>query len=244
MGRVVATLGGSKISHLRRSCLASIFACVSCLCPAVIPSAAFATQCSSVPVSVTASDVSLSERICDAADRAVELLAGCGLEQSEAVRIEVLDGINLEHPSCAGVFHCSKAKIELVTPRDLAKALGRDHPFLEIPRDAFYDSLVAHEMAHALAYQTRDGPLQGTAETEYIGYAIQLSFLPEDVRTAFLSTRPVAEPVELIALNEVILAFSPAEFAVRAWKHFDAPENGCRFIRRLLDGEVLLSTVR
>jgi len=220
--------------------LASIFAAVFVLNQAAVPVAMAATQCSSVAVTVSADEAALTERICAAAGRAVDLMAACGITQTEPVQIEVIDGLNPDHPDCAGIFHCSEARIELVAPDYLTEALGADHPFIEIPRDPFYDSLVAHEMAHALAYQTRQGPLKSTSATEYIAYAMQVSSLPEDIRAAFLSNRSVTEPVTPMALNEVILAFSPADFAVRAWKHFQAPENGCRFIQRLLDGENLL----
>lgn len=240
MGQIAAVLG---ISPGRRLCgaLPSGFACVLGWLLADTTISMAATQCPSVPVTVSTSDASLSQRICDAADKTVALVAECGLEPSEAIRIEVFDGINRENPNCAGIFHCSESSIGLVAPTYLAQALGADHPFMEIPRSAFYDSLVAHEMAHALAYQTRGAPLEGAAGSEYIAYAIQLWSMPADVRSAFLARHPITEPVTLEALNEVILAFSPAHFAALAWAHFEAPENGCRFIQRLLKGEATLS---
>ena len=242
MGRIAGILGKRQIFWPRSLALALILALMSGLNHSAVTFAAAATQqCPTLPLSVTTDDAALSERICDAAQRAAKLSAECGISQSEPVQIQVLDGLNSDYPKCAGIFHCAEAKIDLVAPDSLAKVLGTDHPFLEIPRDILYDSLVVHEMTHALTYQTRNGPLDGTAETEYIAYAIQMWFLPEDVRTSFLSRHPITEPVTLAALNDVILGFSPAVFAVRAWKHFEAPENGCQFIQRLLDGENLLS---
>lgn len=235
MGRVDRLWGMRRVIHV------ATFAAVLALNLAVVAVATAATQCSTTSVVVSANDAELSERICAAAGRAVELLEACGIRQSEPIRIDVIDGLIPNHPNCAGIFHCSESKIELVAPDVLAKALGADHPFMAIPRDRFYDSLVAHEIAHALAYQTRQGPLETIAATEYIAYAMQMLFLAEDVRAAFVSQHPVTEPVKLMALNEVTLTFSPADFAVLAWKHFEAPENGCRFIQRLLNGEELMS---
>lgn len=239
MGRLAAVLGISPGRRLRRALPSGFARVLGWLLVGTSDSMA-ATQCPSVPVTVTSSDATLPQRICEAAENTLALVAECGLEQSEAIRIEVLDGIDPEHPNHAGTFHFAEASIELVTPPYVAKALGADHPFMEIPWSVFYDSLVAHEMAHALVYQTRGAPLDGTAESEYIAYAVQLWSIPEDVRSAFIAKHPITEPVTLESLNEVILAFSPAHFAARAWKHFEAPENGCRFIQSLLKGEARL----
>ena len=166
------------------------------------------------------------------------------MEQTEPVVIEVIEGLRREDPRCLGLFHCDTSHIELIAPEHVAMALGEGSRFAEIPAAEFYDSLVAHELAHALAYQTRWGALGSVADTEYLAYAMQLESLSAQTRAGFIARHPVTEPVKPQALNEAVLAFAPAIFAIKSWIHFSQPENGCSFVRALLTGEETLAVPR
>ena len=195
-------------------------------------------KCNDLAATVVVKEPELGNRICSAAERAVEQLSDCGIHQTEPLMIEVVEGeIFLKGTSCLGIYHCGQALIQLVAPDTVEAALGDDHTFAEIPSSEFYDSIVVHEITHALVHQTRQGSLSSVVATEYLAYAMQIEFLSEETRTKFISNHPVTEPVTPDALNEVILAFSPAIFSIKAWKHFSQPENGCAFVRRLLNDE-------
>ena len=197
--------------------------------------------CDNPLLTVVAQDAALANRICVAAEKAVEKLSDCGMRQTDPVTIEVIEGLTPNDPRCLGIFHCDSAHIELIAPEYVEAALGDGSFFAEIPSAEFYDSIVVHEITHALAHQTRQGPLSSVTDTEYLAFAMQLQFLSEDTRAEFLSKHAVAEPVKPQALNEAVLAFAPSVFAIKAWKHFNQPENGCSFVDALLRGDQALS---
>ncbi len=197
-------------------------------------------ECTGAMVTVAAPGAALAERLCAVAARATAQFHVCGMVQTEPVHVEVLDCPLPGDPDCAGRCDCRGNRIALAVPGRIIEALGEGHPFAAMPAADLYDSLLVHELAHAFAYQTRGGPLTSVAATEYVAYAMQFEFLPAAVRDAFVAAHPVARPVRPVALNDVILAFSPGIFAVKAWLHFRQPGNGCGFVRGLLDGTVSL----
>lgn len=197
--------------------------------------------CDTPLVAVAASDEALAERICTTAGTALQQMSDCGMRLTEPVTIQVIDGLTPTDPRCLGLFHCDSGRIEMIAPDHVEAALGGESFFGELPPDEFYDSIVVHELAHAAAYQTRQGPLKSLTDTEYLAYAIQFRFLSDETRTEFVSNHAVAEPVEPQALNEAVLAFAPGVFAIKAWKHFSQPENGCAFVDALLSGKQTLS---
>lgn len=200
-------------------------------------------KCAGAVATVVATETALGNRICAAAERALEQLSACGIHQREPLKIEVAEEeISLEGTSCLGIYHCGQSLIQIVAPEDVRAVLGNHDTFAEIPATEFYDSIVAHEITHAIVHQTLQGILSSVAATEYIAYAMQIEFLSENTRTEFISKHPVTEPVTLDALNEVILALSPAIFSIKAWKHFNQPENSCVFVQGLLSGEYELSS--
>ena len=71
---------------------------------------------------------------------------------------------------------------------------------------------------------------------------MQIESLPEEARDALLAAHPIARPVSLTGLNDIILSFSPEVFAIKAWTHFQTEGNGCEFIRRVLEQEVFFPT--
>lgn len=160
---------------------------------------------------------------------------------TEPVAIVVIEGLTPRDPRCLGLFHCENSRIEMIAPEHVEAAIDGDSYFAELPPAEFYDSVVVHELTHALAYQTRQGPLGSLTDTEYLAYAMQFQFLSDETRTEFISNHAVAEPVEPQALNEVVLAFAPGIFAIKAWKHFSQPGNGCSLVGALLSGEKTLS---
>ncbi len=128
--------------------------------------------------------------------------------------------------------------VQVLDPEALSLAIRQAGNFASMPIDVLFDSLLVHEISHALAYQSSLAPPRTTAEAEYIAYAMQLESLPADVRDDFVASHPVTQPVSLMGLNDIILSFSPEVFAVKAWTHFRTEGNGCEFIRSILEQKV------
>jgi hypothetical protein len=64
----------------------------------------------------------------------------------------------------------------------------------------------------------------------------------ERLRSRVLANFPHVAPVDDAQLSELYLDLSPPDFAVKAYRHFGMPANGCGYLRRLLRGEQTLPT--
>jgi hypothetical protein len=210
----------------------------------VKPDIAFAVTlvCPGQDITVSAPDRFLADKVCSVAAGSRDLLASCHLQQTEPYSIDVSSVLPPEFDECFGVFHCADNLVQVLDPASLSDAVLRTGHFTNLPNDALFDSLLVHEISHVLAYQSSLGPPRTTPEVEYVAYAMQLEALPAAARDKFVAAHPVTQPVSLMGLNDIILAFSPEVFAVKAWTHFRTEGNGCEFIRSVLDRTVRFST--
>jgi hypothetical protein len=195
-------------------------------------------SCPDVQATVTAEDDALARQVCEAAARSIERLTACRLRQTAPVHISVLPKIENSRPECMGRFLCHDGRVELLAPQTIKSALPPESPFAQLDAHAFFDSLVTHEITHALIFQTLGGTAGSVAQNEYIAYAMQLDALPAKDREKLVAPYREEGEVTLTELNGFILSMKPARFAARAWLHFRAPENGCHFLGLILDGEV------
>jgi hypothetical protein len=195
-------------------------------------------SCPDQDITVTAPDVDLANRVCSRAAASRDILESCHLRQTKPFLIEVSALLSPELDGCFGVFHCDDDVIKVLAPDALSGVVQRTGSFTNLPPDVLFDSLIIHEISHALVFQSSTGSPKTAAEVEYIPYVMQMKSLPEDARAAFVAAHPVTKPVSLMGLNDVILAFSPEVFAIKAWTHFQSEGNGCDFVRKILKREV------
>lgn len=207
-----------------------------------VGSFAVTLSCQGLDITVTAPDIGLANRVCSRAAASLELLASCQLKQSDPFSISVSPILPPDFGGCFGVFHCNDDLVEVLTPEALSKAVQTSGNFKHLPVEVLFDSLITHEVSHALAFQSTLGAPRTAVEVEYIAYAMQMQSLPTEDRNAFVEAHPVTEPVSLMGLNNIILSFSPEVFAVKAWTHYREEENGCEFIHRILKHEVNFPT--
>lgn len=199
--------------------------------------------CPDLPVSVTARSGALAERTCRAARRATDYLSACGLALRMPVTVNVVDRAPDTDLPCLGFYHCERGEIELASPRALDRLLLPDGPYSRIPRDLYYDTLVGHEVTHAVIAQATAPVRPDVANSEYVAYAVQLELLGPAGRAPIFAHAGGTEaaPPRPVPLNEVMLGFSPVRFAISAWLHFTGPEGGCAFVSDLVEGRASLS---
>ena len=195
--------------------------------------------CPEQNITVEAPNTTLANRVCSVATKSQKSLASCHLLQSEHYIIEASSHLPPEFDDCFGIYHCDDNLVQVLDPDALSEAIRRTGTFSSLPVDVLFDSLLVHEISHVLAYQSSLGSPRTTAEVEYIAYAMQLESLPAEARDKLVSNHPVARPVSLMGLNDVILSFSPEVFAVKAWTHFRTEGNGCDFIRSILEQKAI-----
>lgn len=195
--------------------------------------------CPHSALTVFAVDPELAAHIC-AIDAATDLdLSSCGLPEYGPLDLYVVRRIEGAPGHCLGVYVCETNEIAVVNPAVLAQDDARTTVYGSLNANMLFDSMVVHEIAHArLANALRDKEIS-VASHEYIAYAMQIASLPAQEREVLLKGAPKGD-FDVSAINELTLSFDPKLFFGLVWRHFEAPENGCNFIKSLIDGSVTL----
>ncbi|MBO6626728.1 MAG: hypothetical protein JJ938_17785 [Roseicyclus sp.] len=177
--------------------------------------------------------------ICGLVAEATDQLASCALTVPEPLTISIVPELE---EYCLGIYHCGEGLIEIL-PRDAYS--GRLRPeeagaFHGVSTDAFYASILRHELAHA-ALDSMPCPF-GTCLVgqEYVAYTMQVRFLPEADRAIFEAAALQDGPISRDALNPIILMMAPDVFARRAWQHLTERNDPCALIGQIARAEVLL----
>ena len=109
-----------------------------------------------------------------------------------------------------------------------------DTPFATVPPDAVFDSIIAHELTHALLYHAR--PNMTRIGQDDLAHGVQVSMMPNELRGAFLTSTELEGPAaEIISLT--VLHFVPAHFASASWEYFEEAGGYCAAIEEVLRGE-------
>ncbi|SIS75877.1 hypothetical protein SAMN05421759_10351 [Roseivivax lentus] len=192
--------------------------------------------CENGLVAVKDAPEALSARICAAADLAISLFAECGLSLAAPVEVSLRDSID---PPCFGLFHCGERRIELLTPEAMAEGLRGESVFAHVPPLRFFDSVVVHELAHAL-YDQVDCPFASCMATaEYMAYGYQIDSLTPQDRAPIAGAEGADEPVPRDMINPFIVMMAPDRFATAAWHHLQQREDVCAWRQGIMSGAIL-----
>lgn len=180
-----------------------------------------------------------AEAVCRVLIRAKAFFANCGITQTVPVDIHIVGQLRGDFENALlGTCSPSEGRIELLSRADFRERLVEDGALAVIPPKELYDSFIVHELAHALYFQTVNGKPQCRAANEYIASSMQIAFLTEESRDAFLDSFGPLPDGSLDRFNEFVLALDPLTFSANAYLHFIRPENGCQFIRQVISREV------
>ncbi|MHA7828501.1 MAG: DUF6639 family protein [Roseovarius sp.] len=180
-----------------------------------------------------------AEAVCSVLVSAKALLADCGIAQTFPLDIHIVRQLRGDSGiALLGTCLPEDGRIEILSRADFRERLVKDGPLASIPQKELYDSFIVHELTHALYFQTMSKRPQCRAANEYIASAMQIAYLTEESRDAFLSNFGPLPDGSLNRFNEFVLAVNPLAFSANAYLHFIRPENGCQFIRKVLAREV------
>ncbi len=192
--------------------------------------------CTDRMLSVDGADGEVAARVCNAAVAAKEELASCGLAQLRPVVIEIRPEAFGPTEHCAGLYTCGSDRILLRAPKAMARLMPEESIFAPLPPADYYDSLVVHELAHALMDQSECTGEHCDADREYVAYALQIASLSDENRALIERFHTLDRPVDVARLNAFLLFMKPDVFAAHAWAHFDDAGNGCAFVADLVNG--------
>jgi hypothetical protein len=180
-----------------------------------------------------------ADLICRLAARATEQLATCNLTVPAPVTIVVAPELD---DQCVGLYHCGQGRVEILAPGAYAalRAEGKASAFAPVSDEAFFESVIRHELVHA-ALDDMPCPFDSCPTgQEYVAYTMQIRFLPEADRTAFEDATEHEGRVSRDMLSRIMLMMAPDLFAQRAWLHLKQRDDPCGFIGQIARGEVLL----
>lgn len=166
-----------------------------------------------------------------------EFFRGVGLMKSAPVTLTIVDHMPSEHgDNVMGYFMPENMQIRILSfaaSRDRGNWLG--HPMDRL----VYKSLAAHELAHALGWLNTSGGTLSLRAREYVAYVVMYATMEPNHRSAILAEMQGEGFTSDEQISDAYYYFGPLQFGVQAYRHYLRPENGPRFLRAILRGEVL-----
>jgi hypothetical protein len=202
------------------------------------PAAAEFRRCENPLFSVETDDPALAERTCRSAETARARLLSCGIAIETPVDIDVVGEVTGAFGACLGLYHCGENRFEILDPAAMALAREADSAFAGVSDDAFWESVLVHELTHA-AYDRVTCPFSScVATSEFAAYAMQVLSLPPEDQARFGETVTLSTEPSSAAISEMIYFMAPDKFAKIAWLHFKAQPDPCGYLERIMDGEI------
>ena len=185
---------------------------------------------------VVSEDPLIASSVCATVERTSKFLGKCGLSVATPVHVSVSDELPLVGKGCLGLFECEQQQIWLRTPAGMAEVRHEIGNFNGLDDQVVFESIVAHEWAHAAFEQTACQSALCVDNHEYVANVAQMWSLPESLRDQLVAEFPVKAPVDTHRLNAFVAALAPDRFAAIAWQHFSEEGNGCDFVADLIEG--------
>ncbi|PTX57318.1 hypothetical protein C8N43_1985 [Litoreibacter ponti] len=107
-----------------------------------------------------------------------------------------------------------------------------------LPIEAYFDSVLVHELAHAL-YDRVPCPFEAcVGSAEYLAYTLQIMSLAPADRRAFESRAAIERTIVAEEVNSFIALIAPDRFAQKAWAHLNQQGDRCAFLAQIAQGEI------
>lgn len=198
-------------------------------------------DCPGTPVTVEAESSEDATPICTAITDALQTLRTCNVPLTHGVTVIQRDALQ---PGCMGVYHCGEEEIELLTHAAMETARDPDNSLAFVDTQAYFNSILAHELAHA-AFDTVPCPFDSCLAThEYVAHVMQVRSLPAADIARFEAAIDMDTPLGRDTINPFIYLMAPDAFLGRAWAHFRQRPDPCGYIGEIMSGRVVLDRER
>lgn len=198
---------------------------------------AIQTACPKSPVSVDAETQPMCQAVCDAVHSGETFLNALGLNLPDNLRILLYRELpkNGQQHSI-GYYDPHNNAIRLLDYDTTLRISHESRPSFDVQMNpSIWRSYVIHELAHAAAQKSfTAGVPKGTA-SEYIAAVAQIATMPKDEFYKILQHYPELSGFD--GKEEITMLFyllDPSKFILNSYLHFSKPENGQKFIGRLL----------
>ncbi len=206
----------------------------------VDPAGADELDCPGAPIFVTTRNGDMSAPdICAPAMWAHAVFARCGIAQARQLTLEIVNRVT--HPlgiPIIALFDASRWRIQISTYAVTQGLILPRSVYRQLPMRDVYDSLIVHEVTHAIFREHVGRRRLPVAAHEYVAYAIQVASMPAETRDVFLSSFPAQTPKNFAPFNEIYLGMSPLRFAANAYRHLFQNDLYCETIQQIASGNV------
>lgn len=202
------------------------------------PVAAETIVCNNNPnVEVSAQISEIREEVCRATELAIGFLSDYGLVVRRLIRISIVEQplYNLSY-SAYGSYDSRSDLVQVMSPQAIHQTTPAPQVNYQPLDQVQYQSIVAHEVAHALIQQNSQVlPLPlGTAAQEYLATVTQLSIMPAAIRDQVIHSANVGPWVSGDVISGTYMAMAPECFAVKSYLHFLQHPAPADFVAELL----------
>lgn len=174
---------------------------------------------------------------CEGALGAIGFLASQGLETRGPVSIDIVQALPSDaSDTAAGCYVPAKRRAFVLYYREFTK----QGSWFQIKVDrALYRSVVAHEVAHAIAAANFKLAQPAIQAHEYIAYVTMFATMAPAQRRRVLSNYAGSGFENDVQMSSTIYFFDPMRFGVQAYRHFLGQASGRDYLRAVLTGNAL-----
>lgn len=222
-----------------------LFLCLAFFAVAFVqPAAAVERRCAGTNATINADSAYEAYLACAGAADAVAFLSQQGFTVDTVMQIDILDSVFLhtnENPSfrILGQFDAKQNRI-MVTSIDGQREMAEEKPIFGVPYDvALFRSVVAHEVAHAIADDNFQVEEPSRLAHEYIAYIVQLATMPPRLSQQVFEALPAQAFETETDINPMFYGLNPDLFAVKSYGHYRSPGVGVAFLQTLLHRDLM-----
>ncbi|MDH3739151.1 MAG: hypothetical protein OER92_08145, partial [Alphaproteobacteria bacterium] len=208
------------------------------------PAAAAERRCAGTNATIYAESVYDTYLACAGAADAVAFMSQQGFTVDTVMHIDILDAVYIHSDDTPalrvlGQYEVDRERIS-VTSSEGQREMAVDKPIFGIPyEDDIFRSVVAHEVAHAIAEENFHVVEPTRIAHEYIAYIVQLATMPTRLRQRVLDRHPVPAFATELDISPIVYGMNPDIFAVKAYRHFRNPQVGAMFVQTVLSRDLM-----
>lgn len=196
------------------------------------------SPCEELPVEVQTRHPEVVALVCDGAREAAGFLDGLNLAAPQTpILIELVRHLPPDvRRDAVGVYAIRSPRLLVL---ELPVFLARGTWMGVATSRTLYRSVVAHEVAHALVAAHLGARALASAGHEYLAYVTMFATMDGPTRDAVLAAVPGEGFTQDTEINDLRYALDPMRFGVEAYRHWLRQPDGERFLRRVIDGQVV-----
>lgn len=195
-------------------------------------------RCPELNVVVDSEDSADVDMVCHAAGEAMGFLVRNGLDTSKAVEVHLVKELPPEADTASyGCYIHPHRRVYLLTYSD---CLERG-PWASLPMDReLYKSLLAHEVAHAVAAANFSIPRPSMLAHEYLAYVTMFAVIAPEAREKILNRFPGHGFDSVDQMSVTYYLMDPLRFGAESYRHFLKLDDKKRFLQDVLSGRVAI----